>query len=156
MTAFRLCHLLESHGYVSAFMNELNLQIKAMDEDGFHEIYKFIFTSIRSRFQSELTIFDPHATKLMDVIANILNDSDEMKEIFVKNRNAGAAWIPGPGGINLEKGIGSCTGDLLENSSILGPFFSISIMPNSLTLKPDDRFMRTAEKFGAEMSQAKT
>jgi hypothetical protein len=127
-----------------------------MDEDGFHEIYKFIFTSIRSRFQSELTIFDPHATKLMDVIANILNDSDEMKEIFVKNRNAGVAWIPGPGGINLEKGIGSCTGDLLENSSILGPFFSISIMPNSLTLKPDDRFMRTAEKFGAEMSQAKT
>lgn len=54
-----------------------------MDEDGFREIYKFIFTSIRSRFQSELTIFDPHATKLMDVIANILNESDEMKEIFI-------------------------------------------------------------------------
>jgi len=49
----------------------------------------------------------------------------------------GEVWIPGPGGINLEKGIGSCTGDLIESSSILGPFFSITIMPNSLTLKPD-------------------
>ena len=92
----------------------------------------------------------------MDVIASIVNESDEMKEIFVQNRNAGVAWIPGPGGINLEKGIGSCTGDLLENSSILGPFFSISVMPNSLTLKPDDRFKRTADRFSHEMSQAKT
>ena len=24
LTAFRICHLLESHGYVSAFMSELN------------------------------------------------------------------------------------------------------------------------------------
>ncbi len=67
----------------------------------------------------------------------------------------GEVWIPGPGGINLEKGIGSCTGDLLESTSILGPFFSITIMPNSLTLKPDERFIRTSEKFSAELSQAK-
>ena len=84
LTAFRLCHLLESNGYVTAFMGELNQQIKLMDEDGFKGIYQFIFSSIRKRFQSsELTIFDPHACKLMDVIANILNESDEMKEIFV-------------------------------------------------------------------------
>lgn len=38
-----------------------------------------------------------------------------MKEIFVGLRPQGISWIPGPGGINLEKGIGSCTGDLLEN-----------------------------------------
>ena len=124
-----------------------------MDDDGFKGIYKFIFSSIRKKFQSpELTIFDPNACKLMDVIANILNESDEMKEIFVQNRNVGEVWIPGPGGINLEKGIGSCTGDLLEHGSILGPFFSITIMSNSLSLKPDDRFIRTAQKFGAEMS----
>jgi hypothetical protein len=67
----------------------------------------------------------------------------------------GEVWIPGPGGINLEKGIGSCTGDLIESSSILGPFFSITIMPNSLTLKPDERFIRTSEKFSGELSQAK-
>jgi hypothetical protein len=67
----------------------------------------------------------------------------------------GEVWIPGPGGINLEKGIGSCTGDLIESSSILGPFFSITIMPNSLTLNPDKRFIRTSEKFSAELSQAK-
>ena len=68
----------------------------------------------------------------------------------------GEVWIPGPGRINLEKGIGSCTGDLIESSSILGPFFSITIMPNSLTLKPDERFIHTADKFSAEMSQAKS
>ena len=58
LTAFRLTHLLENRGYNDTFMKELNQQIKAMDEDGFKDIYKYIFTSIRSRFQSELTIFD--------------------------------------------------------------------------------------------------
>ena len=35
LSAFRLTHLLETHGYVNAFMAELNQQIKAMDEDAF-------------------------------------------------------------------------------------------------------------------------
>jgi hypothetical protein len=55
-----------------------------MDEDGFREIYNFIFSSIRKKFKTpELTIFDPNTCKLMDIIAIILNESDEMKEIFV-------------------------------------------------------------------------
>lgn len=29
-------------------------------------------------------------------------------------------WIPGPGGINLTKGVGSATGQLIESSSPLG------------------------------------
>ena len=66
------------------------------------------------------------------------------------------AWIPGPGGINLEKGIGSCTGDMLENSSVLGPFFSVSFLPNSLNLRPDDRFKRTSEKVENELKAAKS
>jgi hypothetical protein len=147
---------LENHGYVSAFMSELNQQIKSMDEESFRDIYKFIFTAIRAKYQSDLTIFDSHVAGYLDIISNILNESDELKELFIKNRNAGMAWIPGPGGINLEKGIGSCTGDLLEKTSILGPFFSVSFLPNSLTLKPDERFNRTAEKFGQELRQAKS
>jgi len=39
-------------------------------------------------------------------------------------------WIPGPNGMNLEKGIGSCEGDMLELNSVLGPFFSVSFLPN--------------------------
>ena len=66
------------------------------------------------------------------------------------------AWIPGPGGINLEKGIGSCTGDLLESSSVLGPFLSVSFLPNSLTLRADDRFNRTAEKVDGELKGVKS
>jgi hypothetical protein len=66
------------------------------------------------------------------------------------------AWIPGPGGINLEKGIGSCTGDLLEHQSVLGPFFSVSFLPISLSLKRDDRFKKTAEKVQNELKGAKT
>lgn len=62
------------------------------------------------------------------------------------------AWIPGPGGINLEKGIGSCTGDLLESSSVLGPFFSVSYLSNSLNLKGDGKFMKTAEKIHNELT----
>lgn len=79
-----------------------------------------------------------------------------MKELFINNRQGGMVWIPGPGGINLEKGIGSCTGDLLEKDSVLGPFFSISFLPNSLTLRRDARFKKTAEKTENELKSCKT
>ena len=115
LTAFRLTHLLENHGYVNAFMAELNQQIKGMDEDAFQEIYKYIFTSMRRQYKTELTIFDVHAPGYLDILSAIINESDQMKELFVHNRGDGMVWIPGPGGINLEKGIGSCTGDLLES-----------------------------------------
>jgi hypothetical protein len=51
----------------------------------------------------------------LDIISSILNENDEMKEIFINLKSHGAVWIPGPGGINLTKGIGSCTGDMLEH-----------------------------------------
>jgi hypothetical protein len=66
------------------------------------------------------------------------------------------AWIPGPGGINLEKGIGSCTGELLEYKSVLGPFLTISFLPTSLSFKRDDRFKKTAEKTETELSNIKS
>lgn len=66
------------------------------------------------------------------------------------------AWIPGPNGMNLEKGIGSCTGDLLETQSVLGPFFSVSFLPNSTSLKRDDRFKKTAERTDNELKGTKT
>ena len=44
-------------------------------------------------------------------------------------------WIPGPSGINLKGGFGSCTGDNLENSSPLGILFKMSLLPNSVNLK---------------------
>jgi hypothetical protein len=78
-----------------------------------------------------------------------------MKEIFISNREGGMAWIPGPGGINLEKGIGSCTGDLLEKNSVLGPFFTVSFLPTSLTFSRDERFKRTAEKTEKELEHIK-
>jgi hypothetical protein len=78
-----------------------------------------------------------------------------MKELFVHNRGDGMVWIPGPGGINLEKGIGSCTGDMLENSSVLGPFFSLSYLPNTINFKSDSRFIKTSEKINQELTQAK-
>ena len=127
-------------------MTELNLQIKAMDEDAFNEIYKYIFTSMRRQFKQELTIFDPRASGYLDVLAFILNESDDFKDLFINNRGDGMVWIPGPGGINLEKGIGSCTGDILESSSVLGPFFQLSFLPNTLNLKADGRFLKNAEK----------
>ena len=106
-----------------------------MDEEAFEEIYKYIFTSIRRSFKTELTIFDPHAAGYLDIISSIVNESDQLKELFIHNKGDGMVWIPGPGGINLEKGIGSCTGDLLESSSVLGPYFSVSFLPNTLNLK---------------------
>ena len=75
-----------------------------------------------------------------------------MKELFVHNRGDEMVWIPGPGGINLEKGIGSCTGDMLETASVLGPFFSLSYLPNTINFKSDSRFIKTSEKINQELS----
>jgi hypothetical protein len=86
-----------------------------MDIDSFNQIYENIFATIRSRFQRDITLFDTQATGLLDILSLILGESDDLKELFVNTRLQGVAWIPGPGGINLTKGIGSCTGDLLEN-----------------------------------------
>ena len=126
-----------------------------MDEDSYLEIYQNIFGTIRHKFSKELTVFDVNTTNLLDIMSSILNDSDEIKEMFVNLTAHGAVWIPGPNGINLTKGIGSCTGDNLEHQSVLGPFFSVSYLPQSLNLKGDDRFLRTIEKAEAEMKQAK-
>ena len=82
-----------------------------------------MFAEIRFRFTQGLTLFDPQSTTLIDILASILNDGDDLKELLVNTRLKGVAWIPGPGGLNLTKGIGSCTGDLLEHQSVLGPFF---------------------------------
>lgn len=65
-------------------------------------------------------------------------------------------WIPGPNGINLEKGIGSCTGDMLEKLSILGPFFSVSFLPQSLTMKRDERFKKTCLKTECDLLNIKS
>lgn len=104
----------------------------------------------------ELTIFDTAACSYLDILNTILNESDELKEVFITNRKTGMAWIPGPGGINLEKGIGSCTGDLLEKESVLGPFIALSFLPNTISLSTDSRFKKTSEKVDAEIKQAKS
>lgn len=61
-----------------------------------------------------LTIFD-NPVVYIDILNSILSMNEELKDLFLNLKQHGVAWIPGPGGINLEKGIGSCTGDLLEH-----------------------------------------
>lgn len=67
-----------------------------------------------------------------------------------------AQWIPGPGGINLEKGIGSCTGDLLENQSILGPLLRMSFLPSNLQFVIDAKTRKTHDKLNGEFVQCKS
>lgn len=132
-------------------MSELNKQIKAMDDESFNQIYESVFGLIRNRFQKDFTLFDTHATTLLDILSQILADSDELKELFINTRYQGVAWIPGPGGINLTKGIGSCTGDLLEQQSVLGPYFSLSYLPTTINLKGDTKFVKMSEKVENEL-----
>lgn len=122
-----------------------------MDEDSFNQIYEGVFGHIRNRFIKELTIFDPQPTALLETLSQILADSEELKDLFITTRHQGIAWIPGPGGINLTKGIGSCTGDLLESQSMLGPFFSLGFLPQSLSLQADQKFIKTSEKVENEL-----
>lgn len=159
-TELSICRVLDlftSQGYSALFMQELNNQLKAMDEDTYKDLYTGLFIKIRQRFTTkEFGLFDSHTINMLDIVNSILADNEDIREIVVSLRDNGRiAWIPGPNGINLEKGIGSCTGDLLEHVSIIGPFFSVSFLPTSLSLQPDDRFTITSQKLEAELKQAK-
>lgn len=50
LSAFRLVNMFEHNGYSPAFMQELNKQLKAMDEDSFNQIYEIVFSDIRLKF----------------------------------------------------------------------------------------------------------
>ena len=103
------------------FMGDFNKQLLEMDPDSFEEIYSYIFVAIRQKFFT-LTLFDV-PENFVDILNMMFSSSEKLKDIFLKQRSAQMAWIPGPNCINLEKGIGSCTGDMLEYNSVLGPFF---------------------------------
>ena len=157
LSALRILHLLQNTAFSRDFMLELNREIKGKDSDSLVEIYRFVFTELREGYASgQLTIFDKETAGNLDILANIISESDEMKEIFLGNRQKGMAWIPGPNGMNLEKGIGSCEGNMLESQSVLGPFFSVSFLPNSIGLRRDERFKRTADKTESELKGCKT
>jgi hypothetical protein len=126
-----------------------------MDEDVFREVYTYIFIEIRNKFKSGLTLFES-PTNYIDILNSILSINDDFKDIFFRLKDNNIPWIPGPGGINLEKGIGSCTGDLLEHQSVLGPFLTVSFLPVTLSLRVDERFLKTSEKMEAELKSAKS
>ena len=50
LSAFRLVHLFSQNGYSPMFMQELNAQLKQMDEDVFQQLYTCVFLDIRSKF----------------------------------------------------------------------------------------------------------
>lgn len=66
-------------------MQELNSQLKAMDEDAFKEVYKTIFSRIRNEFVKGITIIDnPHV--YVDILNSILSMSDELRDLFLNYR----------------------------------------------------------------------
>lgn len=65
-------------------------------------------------------------------------------------------WIPGIGGMNLEKGINNTNGNLIEENSVLGPLFSVSFFPNTLALRSDARFKKVGDKLESELKSAKS
>jgi len=138
LSAERLVSMFTSRGYPAAFMARVNQGLREMDQEGYSQLYDHIFTKIRANFQhSDFSIFD-NAADQIDVLNNMFQAAPELKQQFMTLKTPDVAqWIPGPGGINLEKGIGSCTGDLLEYQSILGPFLSISFLPSNLNFNVD-------------------
>ena len=156
ITAHRLVDTFQSFGYPSSFMQEFNKALENMDAESFEAIYATIFHLIRMKYVTTITIFDGSST-LIDILTSIVSYNDRMKELFLCYKSpTGAVWIPGPSGINLEKGIGSCTGDNLEFSSILGPLFQPSFLPTTLNLKPTESIEKVYEKMMSELNSSKT
>jgi len=154
LTAYRLLDLFLSLGYSPRFAPALNKKLEEMDSDAFSEIYTCLFRRVRRQFQNQITIFD-RCTDYVEILTQILNYSEQMRDLFMDLKGE-AAWIPGPGGINLEKGIGSCTGDILEHNSVLGPFFQPAFLPTSLTLRLDSKHQSVVDKMTAELQMAKS
>jgi len=64
-------------------------------------------------------------------------------------------WIPGPSGINLKGGFGSCTGDNLENYSPLGILFRVSIFPVTINLKAGKEWSEMITKMKTDLHSTK-
>jgi hypothetical protein len=157
LSAARILEMMEQRGFNATYMEGINKALCEMDAEGFEQIYSYIFTRIRNKFLSnDLTVFD-NGSDLIDIVNAIISQNPSLKKLFVNLKTPDMAnWIPGPGGINLEKGIGSCTGDLLENQSILGPFFKVGFLPCQLQLACDPRMNTTHDKLNAELVQCKS
>ena len=58
-----------------------------MDTDSYKEIYHYVFSEIRNKFESgSALIFDPNITTDIDTITTILSSEEELKEEFFNLR----------------------------------------------------------------------
>jgi hypothetical protein len=57
-----------------------------MDEDSFNQVYEQIFKDIRLKFLTEYTILDSQSASMLDILAAILGENDELRDKFIKIR----------------------------------------------------------------------
>ena len=117
LSAYRFFHLLE-RGVPNEFLNEINNKIYEEDSEIFDSLWEKIITLFLKLINN--TLIMGNSKSLADTFWNLISDLRIVK-IIIDHKQF--PWIPGPSGINLKGGFGSCTGDNLEWGSPLGVLF---------------------------------
>ena len=150
LSAWRFVQILE-RGFPSDFLSQINQKISEDDPEQFEELWEKTLIWFFNRFK-QINVMGS-AKSMADTFINLISDQRIAKKALDLKH---FPWIPGPGGINLKGGFGSCTGDNLEQYSPLGALFSTSLFPVSINLKADAKWTDMMSKIKDDLHSAKS
>jgi DNA-binding ferritin-like protein (Dps family) len=133
LSAFRLSSILEERFPIELLKQANDVIIKKHGKKKFAELWEE--TLVRFFKSINNATIMGKAKTLADTFWNLVSDPRLVKVLLNLSHYP---WIPGPGGINLKSGLGSCTGTNLEMDSPLGMLFKVSLFPANIDPKGND------------------
>ena len=149
LSAWRFSQILE-RGFPGEMLAQINDKIHEDDPEQFDTFWEKSLVLFLKKFNS-VNIMG-NAKALADTFINMIADNRILKLLLDLKLYP---WIPGPSGINLKGGFGSCTGDNLESFSPLGILFKISFFPVSINLKGDQKWTDMVSKIKDDLHSSK-
>lgn len=150
LSAWRFAQMLEN-GFSSEYLGQINNKIMEDNPDEFEEFWQKTLVLLLKKANKASLLST--AKSLADTFTNLSTDQRILKLILDLGNYP---WIPGPSGINLKGGFGSCTGDNLETISPLGILFKPSYFPISTNLRGDKTWDEMITKIMDDLHSSKS
>jgi hypothetical protein len=150
LSAWRFVQMLH-RGFPNELISQINNKIIEDNPEEFEDFWEKTLVLLLKNISSSGSIMG-NAKQLADIFTSLVSDSRVLKLILDLKF---FPWIPGPSGINLKGGFGSCTGDNLELSSPLGILFKVSYFPTTINLKGDKKWDEMITKIKDDLHSAK-
>lgn len=128
--ALKLYYHFQKYGLSHEFFHHLKA---VFDKNKYNTYVPYLYKTLIEN-ERRARIIESNSFFCLEFTLLLLN-FDDYKIKLSEVVQLGIPWIPGPSNINLTKGFGSTTGNLLEIVSCLGSFVQISTFPNPIQNK---------------------